>query len=350
MMDEGISFGSSARRQHPLGKIRQEAALRRWQLAEIAAEEHVQPGDRRPCAASGLRRPLRSCLEGGDLEVDALHVAQHVLQEHPQVLQDVRLPGAGAAVQQPHQWLPGLSAGAARVHQVVFDQHPLHDQLQELVLLVVEAASYFRAVEPPLQQSFGHQPHRPGRGSVAAAVQSGPRFGQLGAPLVPRGSCGQQHLFRIGDLLAVDHSRVRGLCRALRRICFGGPFRQPDVSGQLHHSDGEVVLLAGGGGCLLRGARVVGLGRFFLGAGPSHPRLGRFFQVLLAEVADHVLQALAVGRQVVVRLQLPGKAVHEGVVQDVAPELFRRETVVGVLPDAAQGLAPVGRVRRLELA
>ena len=291
-------------------------------------------------------------LEGGDLEVDALHVAQHVLQEHPQVLQDVRLPGAGAAVQQPHQWLPGLSAGAARVHQVVFDQHPLHDQLQELVLLVVEAASYFRAVEPPLQQSFGHQPHRPGRGSVAAAVQSGPRFGQLGAPLVPRGSCGQQHLFRIGDLLAVDHSRVRDLCRTLRRICFGGPFRQPDVSGQLHHSDGEVVLLAGGGGCLLRGARVVGLGRFFLGAGPSHPRLGRFFQVLLAEVADHVLQALvvAVGRQVVVRLQLPGKAVHEGVVQDVAPELLGREAVVGVLPGAAQGLAPVGRVRRLQLA
>ena len=69
-------------------------------------------------------------------------------------------------------------------------------------------------------------------------------------------------------------------------------------------------------------------------------------------MADHVLHALvvAVGGQVVVRLQLPGKAVHEGVVQHVAPKLFGREAVVGVLLGAAEGLAPVGHVRRLELA
>ena len=36
-----------------------------------------------------------------DLEIDALHVAQQVLEELAQVFQDVRLPGAGAAVQQP---------------------------------------------------------------------------------------------------------------------------------------------------------------------------------------------------------------------------------------------------------
>ena len=103
---------------------------------------------------------------------------------------------------------------------------------------------------------------------------------------------------------------------------------KPEALGEVHHLNGEVALRGGG-------RRRCRLASFFLflralcrlsvlfDARSSHQRLHRFVELVLLEVEDHILHAfvVALGSQVVVRLQLPGQAVHEGVVQDAPLEL-----------------------------
>ena len=235
VVDERVRGRSSreglAGRSQCGGEVRQEAALGRRELSEVAAEERVHAGEGsdvvggvvlplrrgRDCAPgraltmltssrmshrqSAMRRAVSGLqvvskqllsllpeslvqrlaadvrrvrgLEGGHLEVDALHVAEQLLEEFPpHEVEHVRLARAGTPVQQPEQRLFAVSCCLVRWHEPVFDQHSLHDQLQELALLRVEAASHVVADQPLAQKPFADPSEGVGGGSSARVVQS----------------------------------------------------------------------------------------------------------------------------------------------------------------------------------
>ena len=346
VQDEPPPERDAARRVRPAGRV--QAAL-----VPVEPEGLVQR------LAADVRR-VRG-LEGGHLEVDALHVAEQLLEEFPpHEVEHVRLARAGTPVQQPEQRLLAVSGRLVRLHEPVFDQHSLHDQLQELALLRVEAALHVVADQPLAQKPFADPSEGVGGGSSARVVQSlhcDRRFLLVSVAGFARVL---QHALRADDAVwPVEDdplSMLSGVSAREVRLLAGAS--EPEALREIDHLHGEVVLRGGvrrrGRRCLvclflLRFVRRRSL--LLCGPGSSHSSLHRFVQLVLLEVEDHVLHAfvVAVRRQVGVGLQRAGQAVHEGVAQDVALQLLGGEAA-RARPGKAESLPPAGHLRRSELA
>ena len=283
------------------------------------------------------------------MEVDALHVAEQLLEEFPpHEVEHVRLARAGTPVQQPEQRLLAVSGRLVRLHEPVFDQHPLHDQLQELALLRVEAASHVVADQPLAQKPFADPSKGVGGGSSARVVQSlhcDRRFLLVSVAGFARVL---QHALCADDAVwPVEDDRCQ-CCRACLRARSVSWLARP--SQKLC----ERLIICAVRSCLvclflLRFVRRRSL--LLCGPGSPHSSLHRFVQLVLLEVEDHVLHAfvVAVRRQVGVGLQRAGQAVHEGVAQDVALQLLDGKAA-RARPGKAESLPPAGHLRRSELA